>query len=194
MFATGKGHKGLLTLGGKPIIAHVIASLIPQTNGVIINANDDEERFEQFACPIVPDINGTIDGPLAGIAASLAWAIGHRPDIKAIVTVTTDAPFIPDNLVATLAQAANGGAAIATSGGRHHPTIGLWPVALLPTAIARLAASERRMTDFARHTKAIEVAFPFGETHGVQIDPFFNLNTPEDLARAQAVWAKRTTP
>jgi molybdenum cofactor guanylyltransferase len=190
MFASGTGDKGLITLGGQPVIATIIDRLMRETDGIIINANDDETRFAQFNVPVVPDLGDIRDGPLSGIAAALAWAKANRPEFRAIATVTTDVPFLPLDLVSRLHTEANGGAAVATSGGRIHPTIGLWPVTLLETVQAQLNADNRRMTAFAKHTNAVEVAFPFSETNGVMVDPFFNLNTPDDITAAEEIWTR----
>src|SRR5690606_2068207 len=115
------------------------------------------------------------------------WASAHPSCYTHIVTVAADTPFFPDSLAeGLLAALADGGrdrVALAASGGQVHPTFGLWPVALKDDLQAFLAsngaASVRR---FAAQTHPpLVVDFPFSD----RIDPFFNVNTPQDLAQAR---------
>src|SRR5207245_2146601 len=129
----GGGDKALRLLGGRPLLDHVIERLRPQVDALVLNANGDPARFARFGLPVVPDSIGDFAGPLAGILAGLDWAAAHRPDCATIVSVATDAPFLPKDLVARLVrgmEAAGAELACAASGGQPHPVIGLWPVAL----------------------------------------------------------------
>ena len=127
----GGGDKGMLEIGGKPMLAHVIERIQPQAAPLVINANGDPARFAEFQLPVVADpIDGHV-GPLAGVLAGLKWATLNAPDCPYIITVSTDAPLIPDSLVARLQNAlreGDGAIALASSGGNLHPVIGLWPV------------------------------------------------------------------
>ena len=132
-FAAGRGDKGLLDLSGKPMLGHVIERLAPQAGRLVINANGDPARFASFNLPVVPDTIEGYAGPLAGILAGLRWSIVNAPDATHVVSVSTDAPFLPADLVTKLQQGlanASGSIALAQSGGELHPVIGLWPVAL----------------------------------------------------------------
>ncbi|GGL53891.1 molybdenum cofactor guanylyltransferase MobA [Wenxinia marina] len=174
----GGGDKGLVLLGERPLLAHVVDRLAPQAGPLALNAGGDPARFAAFGLPVVPDPVDGQPGPLAGILAALEWAAGL--DAPAVVTVPTDAPFLPADLVDRLS--AGPGPAVAASGGRVHGTVGLWPVALAPALRAALAGGTRRVMDWAERTGAREVAFA-----GTEPDPFANLNTPEDV-RAAAAW------
>jgi len=187
----GGGDKALRLLGGKTLLDHVIDRMRPQVAALVLNANGDPSRFARFGLPVVPDSVEGFAGPLAGILAGLDWAAANRPDCAHIVSVATDAPFLPVDLVARLARGmANAGAelACAASGGQTHPVIGLWPVNLREALREAVVAEGIRKVDqwTARYRLAV-VAFP-DEPPGV--DPFFNANRPEDLDRA-AVLASR---
>ena len=192
----GGGDKCLRPLGGRPILAHIIERLKPQVSDMIVNANGDIGRFAQFDLPVVEDSVGGFAGPLAGVLAGLQWIKKHRPDIAYGVTVATDTPFFPTDLVPRfLARPGNRPALlVARSAEGVHPVIGLWPVALADNIEDSLKRGLRKVGGFAERHGAIEVPFPPVKIGGEQIDPFFNINRPEDLAAAEALMTEHTTP
>ena len=175
----GGGDKSLSLLNGRPILDHVIARIGPQVPAVALNANGDPARFAEWGLPVVPDDIPDTPGPLAGIHAGMVWA-GAQGALD-IVSIPTDLPFLPADLVARL-QAGRGGAdiAVARSGGQPHPVVALWPVGLA-AALHRAVTADamRKVTAFAARYRVAYVDFPTG-----RVDPFFNVNTPEDLQRA----------
>lgn len=184
----GGGDKGLLRLGDVTLLDHVRARLGPQCAELGINANGDPARFSHFGLPVFADTLPDYPGPLAGILAGLDWAAEKGAD--AIVTAAADTPFLPRDLVAKLSEAAAQKkvpialAASPDEGGslRHHPTFGLWPVGLRKDLHVELSGGLRKILLWAeRHgiATALFAAAPF--------DPFFNVNTPEDLVRAKAI-------
>jgi molybdenum cofactor guanylyltransferase len=180
----GGGDKPLALLAGKPILDHVIARLGPQCAGLLLNANGDPARFSRWGLPVVADDVPDFAGPLAGILAGLDWASSHRPDVAGVVSVAADTPFIPHDLVARLRDgAASQGAilACAASGGWSHPVVGLWPVSIRHDLRKALVEDgERKIDRFtARHPLAT-VEWPVEP-----VDPFFNVNTPDELAEAE---------
>src|SRR5208283_2811682 len=182
----GGGDKALRPLGGVTLLERVIARVEPQVDALVLNANGDPARFDRFALPVVPDSVPGFAGPLAGVLAGLDWAAGHRPDCPYVVSVASDAPFLPTDLVSRLAAGldeAGADLACAASGGRSHPVFGLWPVRLREDLRRALVAEGIRKVDLwtARH-KLVTVSFP---DHPV--DPFFNANRPEDFAAAAAL-------
>ncbi len=180
-------HKGLIAIGGRPMLGHIIDRIRPQVGHVLLNANGDPSWFAPFGVDIIPDLDDARAGPLAGFAAAMAWAQQHRPTTEVIVTVATDTPFLPNDLVARLLAAGGGAPAIAQSGGQNHPTIGVWPMSLYPAVIAALAGGRRQVAAFAQHHEAIAVSFAFSDIGGRWVDPFFNANTPEDVAAANVL-------
>jgi molybdopterin-guanine dinucleotide biosynthesis protein A len=186
----GGGDKPLLSLGGRPILDHVIERLAPQCEGLILNANGDPARFARWALPVVADDVPGFAGPLAGILAGLDWAAAHRPQVDAVVSVAADTPFIPHDLVARLfaAAAAEGKSlACAASGGWTHPVVGLWPVELRDDLRRALVEEgERKIDRFTARFGCASAEWP-----SAPVDPFFNVNTPEELAEAEAVVQRR---
>jgi molybdopterin-guanine dinucleotide biosynthesis protein A len=186
----GGGDKPLLSLGGKPILDHVVERLSPQCEGLILNANGDPARFARWKLPVVADDVPDFAGPLAGILAGLDWAATHRPHIAAVVSVAADTPFIPHDLVARLvaAAAAEGlSLACAASGGWTHPVVGLWPVELRhDLRRALVEEGERKIDRFTARFGCAKAEWPSSP-----VDPFFNVNTPEELAEAEAVVQRR---
>ncbi|WP_026299562.1 molybdenum cofactor guanylyltransferase MobA [Elioraea tepidiphila] len=182
----GGGDKGLKRVGGETIIARVMERLRPQCAGLILNANGDPARLAFLGLPIVPDNVPGFAGPLAGVLAALDWSARERPDIGWVVSAPTDGPFLPRDLVARLheARAAAGvPLACARSAGQAHPPIGLWPVALRGDLRHALVVETERKIDrwTARHGIA------HADWAVDPVDPFFNANSPEDLAEAEAM-------
>jgi len=177
----GGGDKCLLPLGDRPLLAHVIARLRPQVSALAVNANGDGTRFAPFDLDVVADDAADFAGPLAGILAAMDWAKRVPPSVTAVLTVPADIPFLPRDLAARLEAA--GAPALARSGGRIHPVVGLWPVTLAGGLRAALRTEGiRKVDEWTGRLNAAIVDFDIGE-----IDPFFNINTPEDLLRAAAL-------
>ncbi len=186
----GGGDKCLRELAGKTILARVLERVRPQVKALALNANGDPARFASYGLPVVADLVAGFAGPLAGVLTGLEWARANAPQCPWIATFPTDAPFLPDDLVARLAAAcAREGAdlACAASAGRAHPVVGLWPVRLAGALQDALVGEEMRKIDrwTARYKLAV-VEWP-----AEPIDPFFNANRPEDLADAERWLAGR---
>jgi molybdopterin-guanine dinucleotide biosynthesis protein A len=181
----GGGDKCLRPLGGKPILARIIERLKPQVSDMVINANGDPARFAEFGLPVIGDSVAGFAGPLAGVHAGLQWVSANRPSIGYAVTVATDTPFFPADLVQRcLAELTDKPLLVAKSNEGVHPVIGLWPVAIAPKIEASLKQGERKAGKWVAEHGAGEVVFPDIEIGGVRIDPFFNINRPDELARA----------
>jgi len=177
----GGGDKGLLPLGDGTILSHVIARLEPQVAGIALNANGDPERLREFGLPVVSDSIPGFAGPLSGVLAGLDWAA--EQGANHIVTAAADTPFFPCDLVPQLLLAAdNAGTDIAlarTADGRH-PTFGLWPTALRDDLRTSLQDGLRKVVMWTDKHNGTTAIFPDDAA-------FFNVNTPEDLATAQAM-------
>lgn len=179
----GGANKALILLAGRPLMAHVIERLAPQVDSLAISANRDADRLGIFGFPILADRDPRLLGPLAGVLAGMEWAAGQG--CSHIVTAAADTPFPPHDLVRRLAAESDNSPAliaIAVSGGRPHPVFGLWPVALRQKLEKHLAESDdRSVMAFARTHGMRRVAFADEDGH----DPFFNVNTPDELDEAR---------
>jgi molybdopterin-guanine dinucleotide biosynthesis protein A len=185
----GGGDKCLRPLAGKPILSHIIERIRPQVGHLVLNANGDPARFAAFGLPVAADSITGFAGPLAGILAGLDWAASHAPDTPLVLSVPTDAPFLPRDLAECLRAAGRAEAAdivFAASDGQQHPVVGLWPVALRDQLRRALVEENIRKVDAwtARYRVAL-VDFP-----AEPVDPFFNTNRPEDLAEAESLIAR----
>ncbi len=184
----GGGDKCLRSLGGRPMLAHVIDRARAQVDALLLNANGDPARFASFGLPVAADTVPGFAGPLAGILAGLEWTASHRPDCPWLVSIATDTPFFPHDLVARLQAAALAEGALlacAASGGQAHPVFGLWSVTLAGALRSALVEEGLRKIDaWTARYRLVTVDFPMGA-----VDPFFNANRPDDLAEAERLLA-----
>ena len=182
----GGNDKALLPLAGRTLLEHVAERFAPQCESVILNANGDPSRFGRVRLPVVPDSLPDHPGPLAGILAALEWSAAHQPDIAWLVSVPADTPFVPMDLVLRLHEACidtRKNIACAASDSQMHFAVGLWPVSLRHDL--RHALVDRGMRSIRgwlnRHGHA-KASWPIKP-----VDPFFNINTPEDLRHAETL-------
>lgn len=199
ILAGGRGRrmggcdKGLILLDGRPMLRHVLDIVGPGTSQIVLNVNGQTDRFRSLpwldGVALVPDeLQDVNSGPLAGLLAVMTWAEMNAKDCLHILSVPADTPFLPLNLLAKLCRAAGDGSAIASgpdgSGGwQQHPTIGLWSRRHMAELQHFLRVEGgRRVGNFADRVDAAHVHFPMSSG----IDPFFNINSPDDLARAEA--------
>jgi molybdopterin-guanine dinucleotide biosynthesis protein A len=191
----GGGDKCLRVLGRKTILARIIDRLKPQVSDIVINANGDTSRFAVFGVPVVADSIVGYAGPLAGVHAGLEWVKANRPGVGHVVTMATDTPFFPSDLVRQLLQASDDSSAlrIAKSEAGTHYVIGLWPITFAATLEASIKRGERKVGAWTKEHGAIEVFFPPVDVAGQSVDPFFNINAPEDLASAEALLSDKTS-
>jgi molybdopterin-guanine dinucleotide biosynthesis protein A len=183
----GGGDKCLLPLAGRPILAHILDRFAPQVARVVLNANGDAARFAAFGLPVAGDVIEGYPGPLAGVLTGLEWARDNAPGLAWVATVPGDGPFLPLDLVARFRAAADAGAELvaASSGGNSNPVIGLWPVALAGDLRRALVEEGLRKVDrWTARYRLATVDWP-----DRPVDPFFNANTPEDLAEAERLLA-----
>lgn len=188
----GGGDKGLLQLAGKPMLQHVIDRLAPQVGHMVINANGDPGRFAALQLPVVADTVAGFVGPLAGVLAGMRWSAANAPEAGWVVTAPGDAPLLPCDLVARLMAAVDGrsGIALAQSAGELHPVIGLWPVALALDLEEQLQKGVRKVLHWTDRHGTVPVPFEPARLGGLNIDPFFNANTPQELDELRALIAK----
>jgi molybdopterin-guanine dinucleotide biosynthesis protein A len=182
----GGGDKARLRIGGRTILERVLARLKPQCAALILNANGDPTRFVDTGLEIVPDSVPGFAGPLAGILAALDWAAAHAPELAHVVSVPGDCPFLPNDLVAQLLSARareETPLACARSGQWRHPVIGLWPVDL--RSDLRNALVDEGLHKIETWTTRHGVAI--ADWPATPIDPFFNVNSPEDAAEAERI-------
>jgi molybdopterin-guanine dinucleotide biosynthesis protein A len=178
----GGREKAFLELASKPVILHVIEQFEPQVDQLVINANGDATRFSAFGLDVVPDVLVSLTTPLAGLHAALKFTKHAGADV--LVTVPSDTPFLPFDLVARLLEkAVVRGAAIAASGDHEHYIIGAWKTELLDDLERAIARDNLfRVKDWAHRISAQKVEWPV-RLH----DPFFNVNAPDDLRIAEQI-------
>ena len=182
----GGGDKSLLKLGGRPLMAHTIERVRPQVAELILNANGAPGRFERFGLPVVADRIKGFAGPLAGVLTGMEWAAEKDGELDWIASFATDAPFLPHDMVPRLASAIkvkNAAMACAHSAGRDHPVFALWPVRLRHDLRRAMIEDDMRKIDlWTTDYELVHVSFA-----GNGIDPFFNINRPENLTKAEAL-------
>lgn len=176
----GGGDKCLRRIGGHRILDLVIARLQGQAAPLALNANGPPERFAEFGLPVLPDSFPGFPGPLAGVLAGMDWAAAQGHD--AVFSVAADTPFFPRDLAARLRQQGPLALAATAEGERifRQPTFGLWPTALRDDLRAALADGVRKVVIWTERHGAGQAVWQTAPH-----DPFFNINTPDDISRAE---------
>lgn len=184
----GGGDKCLLPLAGKSLLQRTIDRAQPQVPQLLLNANGNSLRFARTRLPVVPDVFANNLGPLAGIHAGLHWMQNKAPKAEWLVSFASDTPFFPANLVDELlvaAQTASAKLAVATSKLNTHPVFALWHISLKAEIEAQLETGEvPRLQDWMKAHNPVQVDF-----NADAYDPFFNINTPQDLYAAEPMSA-----
>jgi molybdopterin-guanine dinucleotide biosynthesis protein B len=189
----GGGDKPLVAVGGRAMLARAVERLAPQVARLAINANGDPERFRAYGLPVVADTVGGFAGPLAGVLAGMRWAKANAVGSRFLLSAAGDTPFFPRDLAARLLAAGSGDEGtivVARSSGGAHPVFALWPVRLADDLDAFLTGGERKILAFVDRYRRLDAHFDDVELeNGAPLDPFFNVNTPADAARAEEIAA-----
>jgi molybdenum cofactor guanylyltransferase len=184
----GGGDKCLLPLAGKTLLQRTVERAQPQVGPLLLSANGNSLRFARTRLPVVPDLLPGNLGPLVGIHAGLRWMQKDNPDAEWLMSFASDTPFFPLDIVKQLLAAAtenHSQLAIASSRLQLHPVFALWHASLLDKIEEQLKSGEApRLQDWAKQQKMVEVSFA-ADTY----DPFFNINTPQDLYTAEPLVA-----
>jgi molybdopterin-guanine dinucleotide biosynthesis protein A len=185
----GGGDKARLRIAGATILQRVLATIGRQCDRVVINANGDPARFADTGLPVIADSVPDFAGPLAGILAGLDWAAAEASQFEWLLSVPGDCPFLPQDLAARLHQArrdAGTPLACARSGAWRHPVVALWPVALREDLRRALTGEGLRKIESWTERHGVAIA----DWPAEPIDPFFNVNTPDDAKQAEDIAAQ----
>lgn len=181
----GQGEKCLCRLGGRSLLEHAVGRAAPQTGTLLLSFNGDARGLPQYRLPVVPDTVPDFAGPLAGVLAGLEYLRAHEPGMRWLASFACDCPWFPRDLVQRLWQHARQDGcevAIARSAGRLHPVFALWSCDLAAALRDALVRRDMRGAgEFLRTRRHVAVDWP-----ATPFDPFFNINTPDDLALAEA--------
>lgn len=173
------GGKPLIKLNGKALVERAYDRALVWSSASVV-AIRSPEQLGSCQLPWIADAAG-IEGPLAGLATALEWAC--RQGAEALLTIPCDMPFLPDDLLKRLSsEVGDKRAAIAASGGELHPVCGLWRNAAVYEFPAYYQSGRRSLRGFAEHVGFAAVDWPTEPR-----DPFFNVNSPADLAAAEAM-------
>ena len=182
----GGVDKGLMQIGGRPILARIVSNLRPQCDGLVLNANGDPARFAKFGLPTVADSIEGFQGPMAGILACLDWAAARYPGASHVLVAPADTPFLPADLATRLDGKRRDASAVvvcASSGGARHPVVSLWSVALRDDLRRALTEDGLRKVGLFLERHAVSIV----DWPVVPHDPFLNVNTAADLAYADMI-------
>ena len=187
----GGGDKNLMLLAGKPVLRHVLDRVDFGNRPIMLNANGDPARYADFGLPVCADVIDGYAGPLAGILTGLDWVAATHADCTHMVSLATDAPFLPTDLIARLESGLVDGAEIAQAMtfARRHPVFAIWPVAMAG-ALRRAVIDDglRKIDDFTARYQCVTIEFC-----GTP-DPFMNLNRPDDFDLATGFLGQQAPP
>ena len=186
-------EKTLLELDGQPLVQRIRDRLAAQCGSIVLNANGDPARFAFLDLPVQGDTVEGFAGPLAGVLAAMDWCAENRPSATHVLTVAGDTPFFPADYAVRMktnlsTEEKPETICLAYSGGNRHPTFGLWPLSLRePLRHFLVEEGERKVMLFAGRYNLVKVEFALAEDGS---DPFFNINTPQDLEQAAGMTGK----
>lgn len=179
--------KPALHLGGQTMLARIIGRLEPQAGHIAVNLNGAGQATID-GNPVIGDTVPGFLGPLAGVLAAMRHVAATTPAATHVLVVPTDTPFFPQDLSQRLTEAmtTRDQIAVASSGGALHPLFALWPVSLADDLEQWVTTDpKRRVRAFIERHPSVTVDFPMADTAGGSFDPFFNINTPDDLLQAE---------
>jgi molybdopterin-guanine dinucleotide biosynthesis protein A len=179
----GGEDKGLVSLAGRPMVAHALEALRPQVGSILLNANQNCEHYAALGHPVLADALAGYQGPLAGMLAAL-----KRCSTEFLVTVPCDAPLVAPDLVARLhaaCVAAGADLAVASDGERRQPVFLLLRASLASSLEAYLAGGGRATHAWVEQSRAAVAAF------SDQPDTFVNVNDPAELQRIEELLISR---
>ena len=175
-------NKALIKLKNKPLISYVLSIITKQSDYIVINSNRNSEEFEKFGFDVVKDSISNFPGPLAGVLSGMDWLNEKHPECKWIFTCPTDAPFLPNDIIKKLydiCSKKNKLISVAQSNGRVHPVFALWHMSLREKLRNSINSGVRKVDKFTFDYSPSVVNFEDNK------DPFFNINSPEDLIHAE---------
>ena len=180
----GGGIKTFAKINGVTIFEKIIGGLKKQGVNIIINANSNHKIFSNSKLPIIADVKKNFQGPLAGIYTSMVWVKEKKLDIEWILSVPSDTPFLPNNLLDVFVSKINKTKKIliARSNNKIHPVIGIWNINLLKNLEQELKSDNRKIMEWVYKNKYDIVDFPVKF-----YDPFFNINNKEDIIEAEQI-------
>ncbi|MDX5593624.1 molybdenum cofactor guanylyltransferase MobA [Pseudovibrio sp. SPO723] len=183
------GHdKTLAELNGRKLVNITASRLAPQVKSLVVSVNNPTEDHIGLDVPLLPDTLPGQLGPMAGILAAMEWARVNEPDAIWIVSAAADTPFFPLDLTEKLAEPAGSIVPLITmaqSREQLHPTFALWPIYLAEDIRTYLLMGGRSIQGFVRERTPPVVSFGGPIVDGIEVDPFFNINTPQDLEIAK---------
>lgn len=178
----GSIDKTLMPLCGVPMVTRVLDRLRPQVDATIVNTNAEANQFSYLGVPVLGDTVAGYAGPLAGILTAMEY--GEQNGFQHVCSVAADTPFFPSDFVKKLTDAGKRDIVLAGSGGFRQPTFGLWSVELSdPLRDFLTQGEERKIMRFVQMHNWSLVEFDIGLNDGA--DPFFNVNTPDDMKLAE---------
>jgi len=178
----GGQDKAFVLLNEKPMLSHVIDRLNKQTKNIVLNSNKNPEVFKSFKIKVMSDTVKDFPGPLAGVLSGMEWFNIQNKKIKWVLSVPIDSPFFPLDLIKKLhfsLKNSNKLIAVAKSNKKIHPVFALWNMSLLNPIKNAINNDIRKIDLFTEPYQPQVVDFVS------KIDPFFNINTPEDLKMAE---------
>jgi len=174
----GGGIKSFIEFNHKSLLDRIIERASPQVNKMIINCNNKNKKLLKYDMPVIADLKQNYLGPLAGIHSAMNWIINNEPQIKWLVSLPGDTPFIPKNLISSFKKKITSKSKIilAQSNNKIHPVIGAWHTSLFENLDNNLDQGVRKIMSWAKMHPIDYIDYSIEN-----YDPFFNINSKDDI-------------
>ena len=179
--------KALMEINEKTLLSIAINKATQQTKYIVLNSNRDPSIFKNYNITVIKDTISNHPGPLAGVLSGIEWFYKNNKKIKWVVSLPVDSPFFPNNLIKKLYETVVKSKkliGVSSSKGRHHPVFSIWHISLMQPLQEALNNNIRKIDLFTKSYNPATVDF------SSSVDPFFNINTPEDLKNANNLFTK----
>jgi molybdopterin-guanine dinucleotide biosynthesis protein A len=177
--------KSQVKLNNKSLIDHILSEILTEFKELLIVSNNSIEFNKSEKISIISDFKNNL-GPLGGVLTAMKWIKDNNKDYQWISTFPTDTPFFKNQILKDFhdkINLKNGKLFFIKSNNTRHNIFGLWSIDLADKLEKDLENGDRKVEDWTNKVGVNIIDMQFEKN-----DPFFNINTKEDLEKAKDIF------